>query len=631
MLDAKLPYNDHIYPLYTCIIYINLHILNNNYLFTLQVSNLNYESFNSLLFMRLSVIITDFLLLYATWLIITSSSTSTTCSSYSNIVTITNYGCGNGSDVVVDNFDNIDNDRNDDDIVDDYGSYRSSDAVYSNINNNSINNSINNNSINNSINNNSINKSINNNNINNSINNNSINNSINNNNINNICSNNKININNNINNTININNNNNNNNNNISQLFTFLLISCNAGLLLIDHIHFQYNGVLIGFLILTIHMLINNHPHYPLPSHPHDDITHHQHQQSHHQHQHNKYRYLLAAVFYSILVLMKHLFVSLAPIIALHLIANYCCDFDDYYNTAYTITTTITNNNNTGNCNNNENSSNLLSTSRRCRSSSSSSSSSRSKSSSRSSSSNNYRYKFIYFGFRFVFRLSQFIVITFIMLTISFGPFLIKISCLSTNSSNLNLSNNSCLFNESINIGNNCNSNEGHDMISSNHSILSPSLSSSSCIDKQHFTQILNRLFPFGRGLIHAYWAPNIWALYCGADKIITSVIRKFSSVKMVMMNMIDNESTSCSCSSCSCSSSSSSSSSCCSSSDCNGDSGLRQSNSSSKVGVMSIYIHSIHISLYCSSIKYLSIISIIISIYLIFSYRFLIHQHQAL
>ncbi|GFR42845.1 hypothetical protein Agub_g3803 [Astrephomene gubernaculifera] len=73
----------------------------------------------------------------------------------------------------------------------------------------------------------------------------------------------------------------------------FLLVGGNAGLLLLDHVHFQYNGVMMGILLWSLYAALTG-------------------------------RHLLSGLLFALLLNMKHLFLYAAPAYFVYLLRHYC-------------------------------------------------------------------------------------------------------------------------------------------------------------------------------------------------------------------------------------------------------------------------------------------------------------------
>lgn len=56
-------------------------------------------------------------------------------------------------------------------------------------------------------------------------------------------------------------------------------------------------------------------------------------------------------------------------------------------------------------------------------------------------------------------------------------------------------------------------------------------------------SQIFLRLFPFDRGLVHTYWAPNLWAVYCFIDRLLLKAcaVRSFATALSPLCGLADN------------------------------------------------------------------------------------------
>ena len=105
-------------------------------------------------------------------------------------------------------------------------------------------------------------------------------------------------------------------------LLAFLLIVTNPGLIMLDHVHFQYNGMMLGILLCSIACIIRGTNHkmneYSTTQQANGNKSETRACQSHQLWE------LGGAATFAALLAMKHLYLTLAPLYLFYLLRHHC-------------------------------------------------------------------------------------------------------------------------------------------------------------------------------------------------------------------------------------------------------------------------------------------------------------------
>ena len=308
----------------------------------------------------------------------------------------------------------------------------------------------------------------------------------------------------------------------------------NVGLLLVDHIHFQYNGILLGILFLSFDAANRGH-------------------------------YITTTIYFCILVLMKHLFVFLVPAFGFFLLRSYCgwegfcvrtgteSPSSDSTSESFTSATSksevVITADVSSNISNNLRHQHNQSVHNDAHHKNKKKKNKQQQQQQQQQHSIQLNKKKVILqndssnvdsilekrnckqgsAKLFLYRLTILVMIAAMALVIAFGPFIIRFPAYNGDGDYLTYLKNIITRKNDITVESAVLQGIPYPGISQDKGDLHQQMNGEvgytnksaefDFIDFSQLNQIFTRLFPFGRGLVHAFWAPNVWALYCGFDK----------------------------------------------------------------------------------------------------------------